>query len=132
MSNIAELFIRATKEVHTSEQMAHARKEAENWATKARDITASTPCSPESDAATLCNTALAATLFQLGMLREMDNEPHKAKAFFEESLQQARKIGLKEGVVEAIVALRRIKRAIGTQEKTSTQDSNTNASKSAA
>lgn len=44
----------------------------------------------------------------------MANEREEAKELFERSLEQAKKIGMREGMLEAQVALRRLQKAEGT------------------
>lgn len=81
-----------------------------------------------------CETTLAVALFNLASLREvvcfelfdmdltsadmlcfgcaqMSGERDEAKVLFERSLEQAKKIGMREGIMEAQVALRRLDRA---------------------
>jgi hypothetical protein len=70
MSNLSELMMRASTS-SSPEQAQHLRQQAEAWARKARDIIAHTKPPSDSEAMSLCDVALAATLFNLGTLREV-------------------------------------------------------------
>ncbi|KZP03094.1 hypothetical protein FIBSPDRAFT_879742 [Athelia psychrophila] len=95
--------------------------QAEAWARKSVDVGSKELLSnpkPRTDEDTEalheCETTMAVALFNLASLREMANERGEAKELFERSLQQAKKIGMREGMLEAQVALRRLQKAEGT------------------
>ncbi|KAI9065263.1 hypothetical protein FKP32DRAFT_1590751 [Trametes sanguinea] len=90
-------------------------KFAENWARQAKDtieVTRTLPGAkkdPESMA--LCEQTLAAVLFNLGALLEMGGKYDAAKQSFQDSLEQAQRIGMRAGAMEARAALRRLERS---------------------
>ncbi|KZT01242.1 uncharacterized protein LAESUDRAFT_664358 [Laetiporus sulphureus 93-53] len=122
MNNLAELAIR-------DEPTATKRKQAEAWARQGLATIEKTKASARGDeeGLMLCEEALAAVLFNLGSLLEMDGDVKQSKELYKQSLEQARNIKMREGVIEAQAALRRLDRvskrsadtAMGTQPVTS-------------
>ena len=110
-------------------------KVAESWARQARGVIEKTRELPGSakDAGSmaLCEQTLAAVLFNLGVLLEvgrcinlllclivknvaqMSGKADDARTSFQESLEQAKRIGLRSAAMEARSALRRIDRITG-------------------
>ena len=111
--------------------------QAEAWARQARGVVDKTRTLPvagrDPDAMALCEQTLAAVLFNLGALLEvrtafplgtsleedradmcrvqMSGKAEEARKAFEESLEQAKRIGMRAGAMEARGALRRLDRA---------------------
>ncbi|KAG0704978.1 hypothetical protein DFH29DRAFT_1034404 [Suillus ampliporus] len=115
MNNLSELIMRRppTPEV---------RAQAEAWARQALGIIERVPAQPSSsrrlgwgqpadDGREVCEQALGAVLFNLGSLREMSSDLDGARELFEKSAEQCSKVGIREGVVEAQEALRRVEKA---------------------
>ncbi|KAF7977333.1 hypothetical protein HWV62_4115 [Athelia sp. TMB] len=96
------------------------RAQAEAWARKSVEVGSQellanpNPKTDEDKEAFLeCGTTMTVALFNLASLREMANEREEAKELFEKSLQQAKQIGMREGMLEAQVALRRLQKVEG-------------------
>ncbi|KAI8972857.1 hypothetical protein BD414DRAFT_499603 [Trametes punicea] len=87
---------------------------AESWARQARDViekTRTLPGAPnEPESMELCEQTLAAVLYNLGALLEMGGKFDAAKQSFQDSLDQAKRIGMRAGAMEARSALRRLER----------------------
>nr|VWO95330.1 Fork-head domain-containing protein [Ganoderma boninense] len=94
-------------------------KVAESWARQARGVIEKTRelagSSKDAESMALCEQTLAAVLFNLGMLLEMSGKAGDARTSFQESLEQAKRIGLRSAAMEARGALRRIDRIAGVQ-----------------
>ncbi|KAG2343138.1 hypothetical protein BDR05DRAFT_885146 [Suillus weaverae] len=114
MNNLSELIMRRppTPEV---------RAQAEAWARQALGIIERAQTQPRSsqwfgwgqpadDGRDVCEQALGVVLFNLGSLREMTSDLDGAKKLFEKSAEQCSKVGIREGVVEAQEALRRVEK----------------------
>ncbi|KAG2156753.1 uncharacterized protein EDB93DRAFT_1125407 [Suillus bovinus] len=114
MNNLSELIMRRppTPEV---------RAQAEAWAGQALGIIEQAQAQPRSsqwfgwgqapdDGREVCEQALGVVLFNLGSLREMTCDLDGAKKLFEKSAEQCSKVGIREGVVEAQEALRRVEK----------------------
>lgn len=114
MNNLSELIMRRppTPEV---------RAQAEAWARQALGIIERAQAQPKSsqwfgwgqpadDGREVCEQALGVVLFNLGSLREMSSDLDGAKKLFEKSAEQCSKMGIREGVVEAQEALRRVEK----------------------
>ncbi|KAI0355963.1 hypothetical protein OH77DRAFT_1424247 [Trametes cingulata] len=88
---------------------------AESWARQAQGVIEKTRTLPaaqkEAESMELCEQTLAAVLYNLGALLEMGGKHEQAKQSFQESLDQAKKIGMRAGAMEARSALRRLERA---------------------
>ncbi|KAH9915762.1 hypothetical protein B0H21DRAFT_326380 [Amylocystis lapponica] len=105
MNNLSELSLRGPP---TPEK----RDRAEQWARQALSTIERTKASAAGDAdLTTCETALAAVLFNLGSLLEMGGDFDKSRDFYQASWDQSKRIRMKEGILEAQVALRRLERA---------------------
>lgn len=115
MNNLSELIMRRppTPEV---------RAQAEAWARQALGIIERAQAQPRSsrwfgwgqpadDGREVCEQALGVVLFNLGSLREMSSDLDGARKLFEKSAEQCGKVGIREGVVEAQEALRRVEKA---------------------
>lgn len=114
MNNLSELVMRrpSTPEV---------RGQAEAWARQALGNIERVQAQPRSlqwfgwgqpadDGREVCEQALGVVLFNLGSLREMTSDLDGAKKLFEKSAAQCSKAGIREGVVEAQEALRRVEK----------------------
>ncbi|PIL23302.1 hypothetical protein GSI_14612 [Ganoderma sinense ZZ0214-1] len=92
-------------------------KVAESWARQARGVIEKTRelagSSKDAESMALCEQTLAAVLFNLGILLEMSGKADDARTSFQESLEQAKRIGLRSAAMEARGALRRIDRVAG-------------------
>ncbi|KAM5537624.1 hypothetical protein V8D89_008702 [Ganoderma adspersum] len=92
-------------------------KVAESWARQARGVIEKTRELPvsakDAESMALCEQTLAAVLFNLGILLEMSGKVDDARTSFQESLEQAKRIGLRSATMEARGALRRIDRVAG-------------------
>lgn len=115
MNNLSELIMRRppTPEV---------RAQAEAWAHQALGIIERAQAQPRSpqwfgwgqpadDGREICEQALGVVFFNLGSLREMTSDLDGAKKLFEKSAEQCSNVGMREGVVEAQEALRRVGKA---------------------
>ncbi|EJF59734.1 hypothetical protein DICSQDRAFT_156086 [Dichomitus squalens LYAD-421 SS1] len=103
-----------------SDLMSQANlKGAESWARQAHSVIQKTRELPGSakdpEAMALCEQTLAAAMFNLGALLEMGGKIDDARKSYQESLEQARSIGMRAGAMEARGALRRLERAAGVQ-----------------
>lgn len=90
--------------------------QAESWARKSaavcgQEINSSKLKKDDKDQLSVCETTLAVALFNIASLREMADDRVAAKELFSNSLDQSRRIGMKEGIMEAQVALRRLDKA---------------------
>jgi len=61
----------------------------------------------------VCDQVLGVVLFNLGMLREMDEDHATARGLYEQSLKQCEKVGVTEGILQTKQALRRVGRSVG-------------------
>jgi len=106
MNNLAELSIRG-------EPTATKRKQAEAWARQGLSTIEQTKAAGKADAEDimLCDEALAAVLFNLGSLLEMGGDFEESRSLYQRSLEQAKTIKMREGVMEAQTAIRRLDRA---------------------
>ncbi|KAK2461282.1 hypothetical protein APHAL10511_006809 [Amanita phalloides] len=98
MSSICELLMRVNPSTDGIAQ-------AESWSRRALDITMDarnklrrerTKWTQEMDP--ICEVALAVSLFNIGVLREMANDKKEANRFLRMSLNHSQSIGLKEGI----------------------------------
>ncbi|TFK49177.1 hypothetical protein OE88DRAFT_1663615 [Heliocybe sulcata] len=105
MSSLSELIMRRTP---TPENL----HQAEAWAQQALAVVNKTVKTARGDPEQIagCEAALGAVLFNLGSLREMNNDHAAAKDYFTTSLQQSNRIQSQEGMLEAANALRRLER----------------------
>ncbi|KAF8633509.1 hypothetical protein AX15_001416 [Amanita polypyramis BW_CC] len=111
MSTISELIMRANP---SNEGIA----QAESWSRKALDITTDTKKKLEQESRKwfsgvsgtdpVCEVALAVSLFNIGVLREMAEDKKEAKRFLRASLKQSQLIGLEEGASATKEALQRV------------------------
>jgi hypothetical protein len=117
MNNLSELFVR---ESPTPDKL----HQAEAWAKQALGIVQR--IKETAHQLSVCESALAAILINLGTLREvseffipnhsgiesdqMGNDRSSARDFFTAGLEQSKSIKMKEGIVEAQTALRRLDR----------------------
>ncbi|KAM6503461.1 hypothetical protein JOM56_000404 [Amanita muscaria] len=114
MSTISEIIMR----VKPTEEGLY---QAEAWSRKALDIAEGTRDKMHKkgrkwcallDKGThtdeTCEVALAVSLFNIGILREMTGDKNEAKKYLILSSEQSKKIGLDEGVVAAEDALQRL------------------------
>jgi len=61
----------------------------------------------------VCESTFAVALFNIASLREMADDRAAAKELFSKSLGQSRRIGMRECIMEAQAALRRLEKAEG-------------------
>ncbi|KAJ3935291.1 MAG: hypothetical protein NXY57DRAFT_958307 [Lentinula lateritia] len=100
MGNLSEMIMRRPPSPDTLHQ-------AEAWASQALAVTkkaraeSSKPIDP-------CEEVYAAALFNLATFRNMAGDRNVARNLYRDGLEQARSIGLSEGVVEASRALHRL------------------------
>ncbi|KAH7887074.1 hypothetical protein F5I97DRAFT_1102244 [Phlebopus sp. FC_14] len=116
MNNLSELIMRRPP----SPEIRH---QAEAWARQALGVIEHVEEMPsprkgwfssrddQTENREVCNQVLGVVLFNLGMLREMDLDKEAARSLYEKSAAQCQKVGLREGVMQARVALRRIGRS---------------------
>ncbi|KAG1745262.1 hypothetical protein EDB19DRAFT_1693509 [Suillus lakei] len=102
--------------------LSEIRAQAEAWARQALGIIERAQTQPRSsqlfgwgqpadDGREVCEQALGVVLFNLGSLREISSDLDGARELFEKSAEQCSKVGIREGVVEAQEALRRVEKA---------------------
>ncbi|KAA1472550.1 hypothetical protein DENSPDRAFT_838861 [Dentipellis sp. KUC8613] len=106
MNNLSELIMRGAP---TPEKL----HQAEAWARNALALIEKTKSSnpkKQNDELQVCEEALAVTLFNLASIQEMRNEPIAARDLYMKSWEQSKAIGMREGVLEAIQAMRRLER----------------------
>jgi len=104
MNNLAELSIRG-------KQSDEQRAQAVAWAQQGLSTIERTKAfGGDPEELWLCEQTLAAVLFNLGSLHEMGGEMDQSRELFKQSLEQAQSIKMREGVVEAQTALRRLDR----------------------
>ncbi|KZT71894.1 hypothetical protein DAEQUDRAFT_743979 [Daedalea quercina L-15889] len=104
MNNLAELSIRG-------KQTDEKRAQAIAWAQQGLATIERTKASGGSpEELWLCEQTLAAVLFNLGSLHEIGNDTDRSRELFKQSLDQAKAIRMREGVMEAQAALRRLDR----------------------
>jgi len=117
MNNLSSLIM--------SKPPTHATQtQAELWARKSAAV-----CGQEINNAkkgdknqlSVCETTLAVALFNVASLREMAGDRTAAKELFSNSLDQSRRIRMREGIMEAQAALRRLDRADAKSAQKSTQ-----------
>ncbi|OJA11845.1 hypothetical protein AZE42_04058 [Rhizopogon vesiculosus] len=115
MNNLSELIMRRPPK-------PEVRAQAEAWARQALGVIERAQVQPRSshwfgwgkpaeDEREVCEQALGVVLFNLGSLREMSSDLDGAKELFAKSAEQCGKVGIREGVVEAQEALRRVDKA---------------------
>ncbi|CAL1699611.1 unnamed protein product [Somion occarium] len=98
------------------------RKQAEVWIRKALAVIQEAKAAARADDANAlqqCEHTLAAALFNLGSLREMAGDNEDAHKWYTASRKQSSSLKMREGVVEAGVALRRLDKL----SKSSSEDS---------
>ncbi|KAI0252470.1 hypothetical protein BJV78DRAFT_1281594 [Lactifluus subvellereus] len=98
MNNLSELFMRSTPTPATLHQ-------SEAWARQALSLLQKTQGNFR-----ICEEALAVVLFNLGSLREMNDDSKSARQLFEQSLEQSKKLKWQEGVTQGRNAIRRLER----------------------
>ncbi|KDQ13333.1 hypothetical protein BOTBODRAFT_175646 [Botryobasidium botryosum FD-172 SS1] len=99
MNNLASLLVSSNASV----------PQARAWAAKAFEVTLKARKDvPGEERLLECEHVLVAALFNLGMLDEMEGKLDEAKDRYSSALGHSRGIGMKEGVKEAQLALRRI------------------------
>ncbi|KAL1949009.1 hypothetical protein VTO73DRAFT_10815 [Trametes versicolor] len=107
MNNMSDLMVRGPPPTNL--------KFAESWARQAQGVIEKTRTLPgaqqDVENMALCEQTLAAVLYNLGALLEMDGRYDAAKQSFQESLEQSKRIGMRAGAMEARSALRRLERA---------------------
>ncbi|KIK74463.1 hypothetical protein PAXRUDRAFT_835970 [Paxillus rubicundulus Ve08.2h10] len=113
MNNLSELIMRHPP----SPEIRH---QAEAWVRQAYGVTErirETPLPPkrwfssgDQNSREVCNQVSGVVLFNLGMLREMDQDIPTARSLYARSLTQCEEVGMNEGVMQAKEALRRIGR----------------------
>ncbi|KAH9933738.1 uncharacterized protein B0H18DRAFT_981821 [Fomitopsis serialis] len=104
MNNLAELSIRG-------KQSDEQRAQAIAWAQQGLATIEKTKASGgDPEELWLCEQTLAAVLFNLGSLHEMGGDMDQSRQLFKQSLEQAQSIKMREGVIEAQTALRRLDR----------------------
>ncbi|KAI0631240.1 hypothetical protein C8Q77DRAFT_1061954 [Trametes polyzona] len=108
MNNLSDIMVRGPPPTNL--------KYAESWARQAQGVIEKTRTLPEAQRAeaaedmAVCEQTLAAVLYNLGALLEMGGKQDDAKQAFQESLDQAKRIGMRSGAMEARSALRRLER----------------------
>ncbi|KAI0754336.1 hypothetical protein C8Q80DRAFT_1138444 [Daedaleopsis nitida] len=109
MNNLSDVMVRGPPPSNLNS--------AESWARQAQGViekTRSLPRTPgDEEGMALCEQTLAAVLFNLGTLLEMSGKHDDAKKSFQDSLEQAKRIGLRSGAMEARSAVRRLERSAG-------------------
>ncbi|KAL7277232.1 hypothetical protein ACG7TL_009084 [Trametes sanguinea] len=107
MNNLSDLMVRGPPPTNL--------KFAESWARQAQGVIEKTRTLPgaknDPENMELCEQTLAAVLFNLGALLEMGGKYDAAKQSFQDSLEQAKRIGMRAGAMEARSALRRLERS---------------------
>ncbi|KAF7789671.1 hypothetical protein EIP86_000617 [Pleurotus ostreatoroseus] len=88
------------------------REQAEAWVRKALAVIAAAKdqSKAEPDEAAHCDLVLAAALFNHGSLREMAGDLDNARKLFLDSRRQSSQLNLREGVIQADMAVRRVDR----------------------
>ncbi|KAH9852253.1 hypothetical protein C2E23DRAFT_826531 [Lenzites betulinus] len=108
MNNLSDLMVRGPPPTNL--------KYAESWARQAQGVIEKTRTLPgaqqETEAMALCEQTLAAVLYNLGALLEMGGKYDTARQAFQDSLEQAKCIGMRSGAMEARGALRRLERSV--------------------
>ncbi|KAF9225946.1 hypothetical protein BS17DRAFT_777932 [Gyrodon lividus] len=113
MNNLSELIMRRPPSPPIRHQAEAWARQAYGEVERAEDMPLSRKgwLSPGDDhSREVCNQLLGVVLFNLGMLREMDQDSTTARSLYERSAKQCEKVGMKEGVMQAKEALRRIGR----------------------
>jgi hypothetical protein len=117
MNNVSSLIMSQTP-------TPTAMSQAESWARKSvgvcdRELELNSASFRRGDKTQLsaCETTLAVAMFNLASIREMAGDRTTAREFFRKSLDQARTIDMREGIMEAQAALRRLDKA----DRSSTQ-----------
>ncbi|KIJ15948.1 hypothetical protein PAXINDRAFT_180535 [Paxillus involutus ATCC 200175] len=113
MNNLSELIMRRPP----SPEIRH---QAEAWARQAYGViehAQETPLprkwwfsSRDENSREVCDQVSGVVLFNLGMLREIDQDIATARSLYERSAKQCEEVGMSEGVMQAKEALRRIGR----------------------
>ncbi|KAF8887616.1 hypothetical protein BD779DRAFT_507254 [Infundibulicybe gibba] len=103
----AQVMLSLSELIMRREPTAQVRHQAEAWAAKGLDILADAAKRPKEDGS-ICDYALAAALFNMGVLREMAGDKSAAREFYVLGARQARTVGMQEGAREAEDALRRL------------------------
>ncbi|KAI0828665.1 hypothetical protein BC628DRAFT_1316098 [Trametes gibbosa] len=110
MNNLSDLMVRGPPPTNL--------KYAESWAQQAQGVIEKTRTLPgaqqETEAMALCEQTLTAVLYNLGALLEMGGKYDAARQAFQDSLEQAKRIGMRSGAMEARGALRRLERSVNT------------------
>jgi len=107
MNNISSLIMSKTPTQATLTQ-------AESWARTSMtlcDQEISTAKKRDKDQLSVCETTLAVAMFNLASMREMADDRATAREYFTKSLDQSKSIGMREGIMEAQAALRRLDKA---------------------
>ncbi|KAF8638205.1 hypothetical protein AX16_010551 [Volvariella volvacea WC 439] len=112
MNSLAELVMRsvtASDAKISPQQAAATLHQAETWIRKALEVTSSArkslgPNQMEGD----CEIALASSLFNAGLLRELNGDSTAAKKFYTSTMEQFKRLNLQEGVEEIQTAIKRL------------------------
>ncbi|KAI0763447.1 hypothetical protein BD413DRAFT_642949 [Trametes elegans] len=116
MNNLSDIMVRGPPPTNV--------KYAESWARQAQGVIEKTRALPEAqkepESMNLCEQTLAAVLFNLGALLEMGGKYDEAKQSLQGSLEQAKRIGMRSGAMEARSALRRLERTVKENSATKT------------
>lgn len=115
MNNLSSSFVTAPSPT------AGAIEQASRWARQALSV--SGQCRKEADAARKgvnvpladredgeCEMVAAVATYNLGMLSELSGDKVSAKAWFTKSAKQSSRIGMKDGVLQSLDAIRRMER----------------------
>jgi len=97
--------------------------QAETWAKKAIAVVDAAKASEkDSEVLQQCNGVLVAALFNMGSLKEMAGSPSDARDWYLASHVQASSIKMREGVLEAEQALRRLGRLLPAEVSSEKRD----------
>ncbi|KIK60151.1 hypothetical protein GYMLUDRAFT_43909 [Collybiopsis luxurians FD-317 M1] len=102
MTNLSELIMRGAPTPQTLHQ-------AEAWASQALAVSRKARGeASKSKPVDLCEEVYAAALYNVATFRDMAGDKKTARDLYRDGLEQARSIGMTEGIVEASKALHRI------------------------
>ncbi|KAF8887521.1 hypothetical protein BD779DRAFT_1526715, partial [Infundibulicybe gibba] len=91
----AQVMLSLSELIMRREPTAQVRHQTEAWAAKGLDILADAAKRPKEDGS-ICDYALAAALFNMGVLQEMVGDKSATREFYVLGARQARTIGMQE------------------------------------
>ncbi|KAH7905328.1 hypothetical protein BJ138DRAFT_1164970 [Hygrophoropsis aurantiaca] len=138
MNNLSELIMRSPPSpeiIHQAESWARQAlgtiERAEADAEKSKRSWFGSGNSADKDGKELCEEVLGVVLYNLGSLKEMSDDLEAARTLYSKSVEQCGKVGMREGIAEALHALRRVNKKADSAELTKNESKKDSSDKAA-